>query len=89
MRHRQPTSNAFRPLAPRERAELSRQGAKAAARGDLASSNPMGHPHNDPLATGESQATWTERHDAWLAGHELQATTVRGGRAWSAPDEHD
>jgi hypothetical protein len=63
-------------LAPPERAELSRQGAKAAARGDMASTNPMDSTQNGPAVTGESQERWTERSDAWLAGHDLQSGTA-------------
>jgi hypothetical protein len=63
-------------LAMPERAELSRQGAKAAARGDTASTNPMGSTQNGPAVTGESQERWTLRSDAWLAGHELQSATA-------------
>jgi hypothetical protein len=89
MQHRKPAPKPHRLLAARERAELSRQGAKAAARGDAVSCNPMRCVHNGPQATGESQATWAERHDAWLAGHALQTTALRGGRPWGGPDEHD
>ena len=55
-----------------ERAELERQGAKAAARGEEAGSNPMLQPLNLPGATGESQQEWGQRYDAWRAGYERQ-----------------
>jgi hypothetical protein len=58
-----------------ERAELQRQGAKAAARGDKASSNPMNEPPNLPAATGESTDTWQQRQEAWQHGHETQSET--------------
>ena len=64
-------------LAPPEHAELVRQGAKAAARGDTACSNPMSSEQNGPAATGESQERWTQRSDAWLAGHDLQSAMTR------------
>ena len=62
-----------------ERAELQRQGAKAAARGETASANPMHDLPNTPGATGESADTWQQRHDAWQQGHDTQS---------SAPDEN-
>lgn len=65
------------PLAPPEHAELVRQGAKAAARGDTACSNPMSSTQNGPDATGESQERWAQRSDAWLAGHDLQSAMAR------------
>lgn len=76
-------------LPPQERAELARQGAKAAARGDLVSSNPMRRPQNAPVATGESQALWTERRDAWLVGHEQQSAAARHGDVRWSGDRDD
>ena len=58
-----------------ERAELQRQGAKAAARGDNASSNPMHEPPNTPAATGESKDIWHQRQEAWQQGHDAQSGT--------------
>lgn len=55
-----------------EHAELQRQGAKAAARGDARGSNPMLDSINQPDATGESQRVWTGRRDAWESGHDSQ-----------------
>jgi hypothetical protein len=55
-----------------ERFELHRQGAKAAARGDMAHVNPMLHAMNRPRATGESQRHWQQRMQAWLHGFEQQ-----------------
>ena len=55
-----------------ERAELQRQGAKAAARGEKASSNPMHEPQNLPVATGEHTETWQWREEAWRQGHDAE-----------------
>lgn len=60
-------------LSRAERAELQRQGAKAAARGETAGTNPLGHARNKPPATGESVDKWLQRHDAWEQGHEAQS----------------
>ena len=76
-------SGSIGPLPPLERAELARQGAKAAARGDSVSSNPMRRPQNAPDVTGESGESWRARCDAWRAGHEQQSETARVGSAWS------
>ncbi len=57
---------------PGEHAELRRQGAKAAARGDARTTNPMLKAVNQPDATGESNTMWTERRDAWDRGHTSQ-----------------
>lgn len=51
-----------------ERAELQRQGAKAAARGEPRESNPMLESINRPLSTGESHAVWGSRREAWEQG---------------------
>lgn len=61
------------PLPRPERAELERQGAKAAVRGENLSSNPMDEPENKPPATGESTATWQQRQTAWRQGHDAQS----------------
>jgi S1-C subfamily serine protease len=55
-----------------EHAELRRQGAKAAARGEVPASNPMLDSINQPGATGESQQAWFDRRDAWEHGHTAQ-----------------
>jgi hypothetical protein len=55
-----------------EQAELERQGAKAATRGDAAASNPMLLQRNMPGATGETLQEWRLRYDAWRAGYEQQ-----------------
>ncbi len=52
-----------------EHAELQRQGAKAAARGEAPESNPMLDSINKPCATGESEQVWSRRRDAWNRGH--------------------
>lgn len=59
-------------LRPGEQAELHRQGAKAAARGDAPATNPMLYHVNQPGRTGESQQLWACRFDAWRQGYELQ-----------------
>jgi len=55
-----------------ERAELHRQGAKAAARGEPTDANPLSDPCNKPPATGESEDKWLQRSDAWAQGHDAQ-----------------
>ncbi len=55
-----------------ERAELQRQGAKAAARGEPRESNPMLESINRPQSTGESHAAWGSRRDAWEQGRAAQ-----------------
>jgi hypothetical protein len=62
-------------LADAERAELQRQGAKAAARGDKSSANPMHQPPNMPTATGESTDIWQQRQEAWQRGHDVESRT--------------
>lgn len=59
-------------MKPGEQAELERQGAKAAARGDQAEVNPMLLLRNMPAATGETLHEWSRRYDAWKAGYERQ-----------------
>ena len=61
-----------------ERAELHRQGAKAAARGEAAGSNPLRHTVNQPPATGETQALWLLRLQAWESGFENQGPPLDG-----------
>ena len=55
-----------------ERAELQRQGAKAAARGEPQEANPMLDSINQPHSTGESHAVWGSRRDAWEQGRVAQ-----------------
>jgi hypothetical protein len=55
-----------------ERAELNRQGAKAAARGEASGSNPLKQTVNRPPATGETPALWQLRLQAWQSGFENQ-----------------
>lgn len=55
-----------------EHAELQRQGAKAAARGEAQASNPMLETINKPAATGETERVWSDRRDAWERGHDAQ-----------------
>lgn len=56
-----------------ERDELRRQGAKAAARGELAQCNPMLSKSNRPPVTGEAMPVWSARCAAWQSGFEAQA----------------
>lgn len=58
-----------------ERAELQRQGAKAAARGEPREANPMLDSVNRPPSTGESDAVWGSRRDAWEQGRVAQECT--------------
>ena len=79
-------------MSSAERAELWRQGAKAAARGEPTDTNPLSKPRNKPPATGESDDKWLQRSDAWEQGHDAQ--TVAGRNAESpasqaGTDEHD
>jgi S1-C subfamily serine protease len=55
-----------------EHAELQRQGAKAAARGEVQASNPMLETINQPAVTGETERVWSDRRDAWDRGHDAQ-----------------
>ena len=79
-------------LPSAERAELQRQGAKAAARGDETSENPMTQPSNLPTSTGESRGIWQKRKDAWQSGHEAQSKADDKAQTFtpndSAKDEH-
>lgn len=77
-----PASDALPPAAPpraaaadNERAELQRQGAKAAARGEPREANPMFHSVNQPGATGESHHVWSGRRDAWEGGRMAQQSS--------------
>jgi len=63
--------------APGEHAELQRQGAKSAARGEPSAANPMLDEINQPAATGETQRVWSARRDAWAEGHRAQSDPVR------------
>ncbi len=79
-------------VSPAERAELQRQGAKAAVRGEPAGTNPLDRPRNKPLATGDSAEQWRARSEAWDQGHKTQIQAQRstgpaGGK--SKADEHD
>lgn len=77
-------------LSSPERSELQRQGAKAAARGDAARSNPMARPENDPESTGEAVDAWSQRSHAWQEGHDAQtAQTGKIDRAGPRPGDDD
>ena len=90
---KRPRPGAERGLPTAERAELQRQGAKAAARGDGSSGNPMDETSNLPTSTGECSDLWKERKDAWQSGHEAQsrtddkAATARGD-TYRTKDDH-
>ena len=76
-------------LSGAERAELQRQGAKAAARGEPSDTNPLSQPCNRPSATGESTDTWLQRSDAWDQGHQAQSSEPHddGQRASEGEDK--
>lgn len=59
-----------------EHAELQRQGAKAAIRGEARDANPMLVSINQPDATGESQHVWIARRQAWESGHDAQQMPI-------------
>jgi S1-C subfamily serine protease len=76
------------PATSGEHAELQRQGAKAAVRGEPLATNPMLDSVNQPGATGESEHVWADRRDAWERGHASQQpapfsgfASLRGGAA--------
>lgn len=71
-----PSAAPSSPPLSSEHAELRRQGAKAAARGDAPQSNPMLETINRPTATGESQQVWTGRRDAWQLGHSARQSPL-------------
>ena len=78
------------PAAPAEHAELQRQGAKAAARGEAADANPMLEAINQPAATGETDQVWSGRRDAWRHGHEAQqGLAASPGRAPGLAAAHE
>lgn len=68
-----------------EKAELARQGAKAAARGDGRMTNPISRQVNLPAATGESTDSWKERREAWNAGHDHQTSQAPAAPEGGAP----
>jgi hypothetical protein len=74
-------------LSAPERAELQRRGAKAAARGDKASSSPMLEPVNMPPATGEAPDDWQQRQEAWQQGHDAQSGTPPATPSPTAPHQ--
>ena len=79
-------------MSSAERAELWRQGAKAAARGEATDTNPLSEPRNRPPATGESADKWLQRSDAWEQGHDAQTEAGRNAESPASQadtDEHD
>lgn len=73
-----PPGEASIPPVSAEHAELQRQGAKAAARGEAPESNPMLDAINQPGATGESERVWSDRRDAWERGRGTQQSAAVG-----------
>lgn len=71
-----PPGEAPTPPVSAEHAELQRQGAKAAARGEASASNPMLESINQPAATGESEQVWSDRRDAWERGRGAQQSAA-------------
>lgn len=69
-----------------EYAELERQGAKAAVRGEASGSNPMCAPINRPDATGESLQRWSDRRDAWEHGYRSQQSAMETMSPGTAPE---
>jgi hypothetical protein len=84
----EPASAPEPPLSSPERAELQRQGAKAAARGEPSDTNPLSQPRNQPSATGESADKWLQRSDAWEKGHEAQSSAQQDAEQ-PAPGKND
>jgi hypothetical protein len=90
--HLPPALNALPLLSFAERAEIQRQGAKAAARGEPADANPLSQSRNKPSATGESTDRWLQRSAAWQQGHAAQTAARRKVQlppAREDGDEHD
>ncbi|MGN7876775.1 CrpP-related protein [Roseateles sp. 22389] len=79
-------------LPPAERAELRRQGAKAAVRGEEGDVNPMNAQPNRPSSTGECSDVWQSRKDAWQEGHDAQSRNDERSEALppkrDSKDEH-
>jgi hypothetical protein len=81
-----------KPHSDREAAELARQGAKSAVRGERPPENPMDHVQNSPPATGESMDEWKTRRDAWQAGYDQQSEVIQKSRPptpLGRDDDHD
>lgn len=66
-------ARSLRLLSPAERAEIQRQGAKAAARGEAVDANPFRKSDHDPSAASETSDRRAMRRAAWKRGHEAQA----------------
>lgn len=83
---------SIKPRARPEKAELTRQGAKAAARGEAPSVNPLDAAENSPGSTGEPLNDWLMRRKAWQAGYDEQTVTSQHARpptSQGRDDEHD
>ena len=85
----EPASASERFLSDAERAELQRQGAKAAARGETSDTNPLSQPRNRPSATGESADTWLQRSDAWKQGHAAQSSAQENAKQPASREDDD
>lgn len=75
------SSDPSMPPAPKvspEHAELQRQGAKAAARGESPEANPIFEPVNQPHTAGEGESDWSGRRDAWQRGHDTYPAAALG-----------
>jgi hypothetical protein len=83
------TDSAARARGRREKAELARQGAKSAARGERPSSNPMEETRNSPASTGETHQQWSGRRDAWQSGFDQQSNATTDGRPPSSKGRDD
>ena len=86
--HLDPTrvASRMRLLSSAERAEIQRQGAKAAARGEAADTNPFWQACHDTSAKGESYDRRSLRSAAWMRGHDAQ-TEVRSKAQLPTPQE--
>lgn len=90
-----PQGEALAESVSAEHAELRRQGAKAAVRGEAQGSNPMLETINKPVATGETERVWSDRRDAWNLGHDAQqrpmssSVAAHGGMAANERDEDE
>jgi len=73
-------SESFTGLGLNEYAELHRQGAKSAARGDSRAENPMLRMVNRSETTGEARKIWLQRSMAWRAGFTAQSKASRSSR---------
>lgn len=79
-------------LSLAERAEVQRQGAKAAARGEPATTNPLAQPCSSSAATRGSADRRVQLSVAWGQGHAAQTVARRkvpSNASQRQLDEHD